>query len=347
MRAAQFDSFGGPIGVHTVPDPACPRDGAVIAVHANGICRSDWHAWQGHDSSVRLPHVPGHELAGVIVETGPDCRRWCTGDRVTVPFVMACGLCPSCRAGQQQVCHDQRQPGFTQWGAFAEYVAIPDADDNLVGLPDDLTFPAAAALGCRFTTAYRALIDQGRLHAGEWLAVHGCGGVGLSALMIAAAAGAHTIAVDIAEAPLATARALGADVTINAAEVADIPEAVHEATGGGAHVALDALGHTATCRNAILSLRTHGRHVQVGLTAGDHADPRVPMDTVIARELELRGSHGMAGHRFPALFGMIATGRLAPERLIARHLTLSEGAAYLMTMDQGGQPGTAVITRFD
>jgi len=346
MRAAQFDTFGGPIDVRSVADPAPPRDGAVVQVHANGICRSDWHAWQGHDPNVHLPHVPGHELAGVVVETGPACMGWRAGDRVTVPFVMACGGCLNCWAGQQQICDDQRQPGFTQWGAFAEYVAVPNAASNLVRVPEGLNFPAAASLGCRFTTAYRALIEQGRLQAGEWVAVHGCGGVGLSAVMIAVAAGAHVIAVDISEAALARARSLGAGAAVNAATTADVPAAVREVSHGGAHLGLDALGHSVTCRNSILGLRAHGRHVQVGLLAGEHAAPSLPMGDVIARELELRGSHGMAGHRFPPLFRMIQAGRLDPAALIGRHVTLAEGADRLMAMDDTPEPGIAVITSF-
>ncbi|SDG25375.1 alcohol dehydrogenase [Limimonas halophila] len=346
MRAAQFDTFAGPIGVRSVPDPEPPRDGAVVRVHANGICRSDWHAWQGHDPNVRLPHVPGHELAGEVVATGPDCPAFRAGDRVTVPFVMACGSCPSCWSGQQQICEHQRQPGFTQWGAFAEYVAVPNAASNLVRLPENLGYPAAASLGCRFTTAYRALIEQGRLQTGEWVAVHACGGVGLSAVMIAVAAGAHVVAVDVNAAALDRARALGASASVNAATAADVAEAVRDASNGGAHVSLDALGHTATCRNSIRGLRQQGRHVQVGLLTGEHAAPPLPMDEVIARELELRGSHGMAGHRFPTLFRLIETGRLDPAALISRHVSLAEGAERLMAMDRTPDAGIAVITSF-
>lgn len=346
MRAARFGTFGGPIEVCSVADPAPPQDGVVVAVHANGICRSDWHAWQGHDPNVQLPHVPGHEVAGMVVETGPACTGWHPGDRVTVPFVMACGNCPNCWAGQQQICDDQRQPGFTQWGAFAEYVAVPNAANNLVRVPDGLGLPAAASMGCRFTTAYRALIQQGQLQAGEWVAVHGCGGVGLSAVMIAVAAGAHVIAVDINDAALTRAQSLGASAVVNAATAADVPGAVREVSHGGAHLGLDALGHSVTCRNSILGLRAQGRHIQVGLLTGEHAAPSLPMGEIIARELELRGSHGMAGHRFPPLFRMIQAGRLNPAALIGRHVTLTEGAACLMAMDVRPEPGIAVITSF-
>ena len=125
---------------------------------------------------------------------GSQVTGWRPGDRVAVPFICACGSCPQCRAGQQQVCPRQLQPGFSYWGSFAEYVAIPYAEVNLVRLPESIDFPVAATLGCRFATSYRAVTSVAAVRPGEWLAVFGCGGVGLSAVMIAAAAGARVIA---------------------------------------------------------------------------------------------------------------------------------------------------------
>ena len=157
MRGVLIEAFGQLPRVTELPDPSCPDDGVVVRVEATGVCRSDWHAWQGHDGDVTLPHVPGHELAGTVVATGPGVRRWSAGDRVTVPFVCACGRCGACDAGEQQVCEHQTQPGFTHWGSFAELVALRHADVNLVALPEGMSPVVAASLGCRFATAYRAL----------------------------------------------------------------------------------------------------------------------------------------------------------------------------------------------
>ncbi len=178
MRALYYEAFGGPVTVETVPDPVPTPDGVVIQVQASGLCRSDWHGWMGHDADIRLPHVPGHELAGVIEAVGAGVRQWRPGDRVTLPFVCGCGSCPQCASGNHQVCDRQFQPGFTHWGSFAEYVAIQYADLNLVRLPECVDFVTAASLGCRFATSFRAVVDQGRISSGQWLAVHGCGGVG-------------------------------------------------------------------------------------------------------------------------------------------------------------------------
>jgi alcohol dehydrogenase len=345
MRAMYYEQFGAAPEIRTLPDPTPSNPGVVISVKATGLCRSDWHGWMGHDPDIKLPHVPGHELAGTIAAVGRDVRRFKVGDRVTVPFVSGCGHCMECRSGNQQVCEEQFQPGFTHWGSFAEYVAIDYADQNLVHLPEEISYETAASLGCRFATSFRAVVDQGRLQGGEWLAVHGCGGVGLSAIMIGAALGANVVAIDIAEDKLALAKALGASVTIDSRSVADVSEAVREVTGGGAHVSVDALGHPQTCCNSILNLRRRGRHVQVGLMLADHATPAIPMARVIAHELEIYGSHGMQSWRYDAMLRMILSGKLSPDRLIGRRITLSEAAPALATMDSFRENGISIIDR--
>ncbi|MCO5730344.1 zinc-dependent alcohol dehydrogenase family protein [Rhizobium sp. SSA_523] len=347
MRALYFERFGEAPKVATLQDPTPSDDGVVIKVEATGLCRSDWHGWMGHDPDIALPHVPGHEFAGVITAVGRDVRRFRSGDRVTVPFVSGCGRCQECRSGNQQVCEAQFQPGFTHWGSFAEYVAIDHADGNLVRLPESMSYATAASLGCRFATSFRAVVDQGRLKGGEWLALHGCGGVGLSAIMIGRALGARIIAIDIAEDKLALARTLGAEAAINSREVVDVAEAVREVTGGGAHVSVDALGHPQTCCNSISNLRRRGRHVQVGLMLADHAMPQIPMARVIAHELEIYGSHGMQAWRYDAMLAMIEAGTLSPDRLIGRHISLSEAAEALPAMDSFRDSGISIIDRFE
>ncbi len=346
MKAVLFERFAQAPQIATLPDPSPAAHGVVIKVEATGVCRSDWHGWMGHDPDIELPHVPGHELAGTVEAVGKDVQRWKVGDRVTVPFVGGCGSCPECHAGQQQVCHNQFQPGFTHWGSFAEFVAIHQADLNLVALPETMDFVTAASLGCRFATSFRAVVDQGRVSAGQWVCVHGCGGVGLSAIMIASALGANVVAVDIAEDKLALARELGATATVNAGMVADVAEAVFDITNGGAHLSLDALGHPETCFNSIQNLRRRGRHVQIGLMLAEHRTPQIPMARVIAHELEILGSHGMQAHRYDAMLAMIQAGKLAPERLVGQQISLEESIEALMAMDRFQSVGATVINRF-
>lgn len=346
MKAVLFEQFCEPPRLQNVPDPTPGPEGVVVKVEATGLCRSDWHGWMGHDPDIVLPHVPGHELAGTITAVGNLVRNWKIGDRVTVPFVAGCGRCGECHAGHHQVCENQFQPGFTAWGSFAEYVALDFADTNLVRLPEGLDFATAASLGCRFATSFRAVVDQARVQPGEWVAVHGCGGVGLSAVMIAAAMGANVIAIDMTDDKLSFARSIGAVVTINGKETGDVVGAVREITKGGAHVSVDALGHPSTCFNSIANLRRRGRHVQIGLMLADEATPQIPMAQVIGHELEIYGSHGMQAYRYDVLMNMLKTGKLAPQKLIGRHIGLDEAPAALMEMNKFGGIGITVVTRF-
>ena len=273
-------------------------------------------------------------LAGVIEAVGAEVRHRRPGERVTVPFVCGCGSCPPCLAGDHQVCDRQTQPGFTHWGSFAELVALDFADVNLVPLPEAVSDAAAAGLGCRFATAYRAVLQVGRVRAGEWVAVHGCGGVGLSAVMIAAAAGARVVALDVAEAALELARGAGAELAVPAGTD------VRELTGGGAHVSVDAIGHEDVVAASIAALGKRGRHVQVGLLP---EPPRVPMGLVIAGELQLLGSHGMAAHAYPQMLALVAAGRLRPGDLVTREIGLEDAPAALAAMSDGSPAGVTVI----
>jgi D-arabinose 1-dehydrogenase-like Zn-dependent alcohol dehydrogenase len=336
MKAVVYSGYGVMPEVAEVAEPACPADGAVIAVGATGVCRSDWHAWRGHDP-VALPHIGGHEFAGVVAAAGPEVTRWRAGDRVTVPFVCGCGRCEFCLAGEAQVCPRQTQPGFTGPGSFAELVAVHAADTNLVALPASVDFVTAACLGCRFATAFRALTAHGRLRSGDWLAVHGCGGLGLSAVLIGAALGARVVAVDVVPAALDRARELGAEVVVEASEALDPAAAdpvavIDKVTAGGAHVSIDALGSPGTAASSVRSLRRRGRHVQAGLLLSGPTP--LPMDLVIARELEIYGSHGMAARDYPPMMAMVADGTLRPGLLIGAVIGLEGVGQALAAMDE-------------
>jgi alcohol dehydrogenase len=343
MRAVVFERYGEPAEVRDVADPEPSEHGVVVRVEATGLCRSDWHGWQGHDPDIALPHVPGHELAGIVEAVGDRVARWRPGDRVTVPFICACGTCPSCAAGDHQVCERQTQPGFSHWGSFAQYVALDHADVNLVAIPDELSFATAASLGCRFATAYRAVVRQGRVAAGEWVAVHGCGGVGLSAVMIAVASGARVVAVDVSARALDLARKFGAARCLDASAVPDTAAAVRDLTGGGAHLSLDALGSPATCAASVNGLRRRGRHVQVGLLPSPTGTTPVPMARAIALELELLGSHGMAAHGYPPMLELVRGGVLRPDLLVTSTIPLDAAPPALAAMGTAPPAGATVI----
>lgn len=346
MRAAIYEQFQQPLTIQNVPDPTVSADGVVIAVKACGICRSDWHGWRGNDPDIRLPHVPGHELAGVVEAVGPGVRNFRAGDRVTLPFVCGCGTCGECQSGNQQVCDRQFQPGFTGWGAFAKYVAMDYADTNLVRLPDEIDFVTASSLGCRFITSFRAVKEQGKVEPGQWVAVWGCGGVGLSAIMIAKGLGAQVVAIDIADEKLEFARSNGADLAVNSKEVVDAVEMLRDITGGGAHVSIDALGHPQIAVDSISCLRKRGKHIQVGIMETGQHKTAIPMDLVIGRELEILGSHGMQAHKYPEMLEMIRDGRLEPEKLIGKKVSLEGSLDELVNMNSFSGTGVTVINSF-
>ncbi|MBN3583581.1 zinc-dependent alcohol dehydrogenase family protein [Algoriphagus aestuarii] len=346
MKALLYESFQSAPKITQVPDPNPNPGGVVIEVKATGLCRSDWHGWMGHDEDIKLPHVPGHEFAGVIASVGKGVKNWKVGDRVSVPFICACGSCPECASGNHQVCDDQFQPGFTHWGSFAEFVSIDRADINVVSLPEQVSFDTAASLGCRFATSFRAVVAQGELTGGQWMAVYGCGGVGLSAILIGCALGANVIAIDIDDEKLKLAKSIGAIAGINSARETNTIEKIHQLSKGGVHVSIDALGSIETCFNSISSLRKRGKHIQVGLMLGEMKNPKVPMNLILSKELEILGSHGMQAYKYPEMMNMIIQGKMNPEKLIGQFINLENAVTELMEMDKFRGKGLTIINSF-
>jgi len=346
MKATVYETFGGPIEVVTVPDPSPPPGGVVLEMEANGVCRSDWHAWMGHDATIQLPHVPGHEMAGMIAAIADDVEGFSIGDRVTVPFVLGCGYCNECDSGNQQICDNQYQPGFTGWGAMAQYVALPYASGNLVRLPPEMSAEAAAGLGCRFSTAYRAVADTGAVKNGSTLVVWGCGGVGLSCVAIGAALGAVVVAVDINEGALDLARSLGAAFTVLSTPESGDVAAVLDHLQGGADVSIDALGSEQTAVASWRCLRKRGRHIQVGLMIGEASNGRLPMDLLHSNEISIHGVHGMQAWQYQPMFDLIASGRVSPGAVITEEVDLYRGAEYLASMGSFSGTGITIVNDF-
>jgi alcohol dehydrogenase len=338
MRAVYFEEFNGPIEIRDIEVPYPAPKSVLIKVEATGLCRSDWHGYVGHDSDISLPHVPGHELAGTVAQIGNQVRNFKVGDRVTVPFVNGCGTCEWCLSGNAQVCPTQTQPGFTQYGSFAEYVEIKNADFNLIQLPDAISFEVAAALGCRFATAFRGLTAKTNIGAEDLVAVFGCGGVGLSAVMIAKAFGAKVVAIDLNETALRNAKEIGADFAFHFSNATEEIQSM-----GGAHLSVDALGSQQTAEASVKSLRRLGKHIQLGLLLTEDGLTPMAMARVIGWELELIGSHGMAAIDYPEMLKMITDGKLNPELFIKRTISLEDAPQALKELNNSIQDGITVI----
>jgi D-arabinose 1-dehydrogenase-like Zn-dependent alcohol dehydrogenase len=350
MRAAVMEAIRQPLVVRDVPDPTPPENGVVVRVEANGICRSDWHIWTGDWTwlgvGVALPHVLGHEFCGVVEEVGPDVTRWHRGDRVLVPFSMGEGTCEWCRSGHHNVCDTLLTPGVVSWGGYGRRAPVAFADVNLVPLPESVGFVEAASMGCRYMTSFHGLVDQARIAAGEWVAIHGCGGIGLSAVQIASALGANVVAVDVADDKLAFAKELGAVATVNAKDQ-DPAGPIFEITRGGAHVSVDALGIATTCRNSVNCLRKRGRHLQIGLTSSaEQGEVALPIDLIVLKEATIVGTLGMPAPRFGAMLQMVETGKLRPGKLVQRTIPLDEAGDVLASMDRFATVGVTVIDRY-
>lgn len=347
MKAAVLEEFQKPLIVREVSDPELTSTGVIIRVEANGVCRSDWHAWMGDwdwlGTKLSLPHVLGHEFSGVVEEVGKEVKSFKVGDRVIVPFSQGDGICSECREGHQNICSHSVMPGFSYWGGFGRYVHIPNAEVNLIALPDAVQFTEASALGCRFMTAFHGLIDQVQVRSGEWVAIHGCGGVGLSAIQIASAMGANVIAVDITEDKLEMAKKLGAVAGINAS-IERVPSAIKHLTHGGADVSVDALGIAQTCQASVKSLRRRGRHLQIGMTTrAEQGMIPLPIDLIVNMELQVIGSLGMPPSRYRHLLQMVAQGTLRPRELITQTIRLEEVSDTLAAMSHYETIGVTVI----
>ena len=344
MRAASYSTFNGAIEIKQVNDPVVTETDAIIELMASGICRSDWHGWKGHDPDIQLPHVPGHEFSGIVKEVGRKVTLFQPGDRVTAPFCCGCSTCPQCMKGNQHICDNYFQPGFTDWGSFAQYVRIKNADFNLVRLPSSIDFVSAASLGCRFITAFHGLVNQGKVDNSMYVAIHGCGGVGLSAIMIAAVYGANVIAVDINKENLQKAKSFGADYTINATKE-EVVDKVREITNGGANLSMDALGSHETSTNSINCLAKKGKHIQVGIL-GSENNIIVSTADLIAKEIEIIGSHGMPLADYTIIFDLIASKKIDLSLLIDRTVKLEHVHQEMLNMDAYSNAGMVIIDQF-
>jgi propanol-preferring alcohol dehydrogenase len=355
MRAVQVQHLRKPMEVRDIAIPDIGDDDVLVRVTACGICRTDWHVWNGDWTwaglNLPIPITLGHEIGGIVERVGSSISHLKPGMRVCVPFNLADGTCEYCRKGMQNLCENAAW-GFTTPGSggFAQYARVPNANLNCVALPENVTEKDGAALGCRYMTSYRAVRSRARVQAGETVVVVGAGGVGTSAIQIAAAMGALVVAIDTKDSALQSVRKLGASHVINSADLStqDVRDRVKELVGSkGADVAIDAMGGTNSTLNALHSLAKGGRLCVAGLTTqDDHGEISIPVDQLVFNEWSLVGTLGNPHSDYPELLRLVDSGKLQPGKLITEEVALNDVQSVFDRIPSFETEGFVVVTDF-
>lgn len=359
MRAAVLVEFGK-VEVRDLPVPEVGPGEVLVRVEACGVCRSDWHLWRGDPSLVmymewsggKLPIVMGHEVVGHVAQVGDGVTAVEEGDRVVVPASSTgdgrrCGLCMD---GRSNVCEHLWIPGFGTDGGYAEYIRVPAGSvPDLTAVPGSLAGRAAwlAISGCGMGTAFNAVVDKARVQPGERVVVTGTGGVGLSAVAVAAKVGAQVVGVDRNPAALERAAKLGAVATVQVEpDDPQLTAKITEAAGGPVDVAIDTTGNPGVGVGALLALRPGGRLVLSGLMVKGAETMALPADAVVAREIQVTGALMLAAQRYPTLFGLLARGDIDLEPVIYREIGVGDVQDAFEEMSEFRNAGRFVVTDF-
>jgi len=337
---------------------APPGPGEVrVRLHAAGVCHSDLNAIDG-TAETRCPAVLGHEGAGVVEEAGPGVGLL-PGTPVVLSWLPACGHCEECLRDLPHLCRstwEAMAPGglldgtsrlsrdgdaiyhYCFLSTFAEHAVVPAR--CCIPIPDDVPFAIAALVGCAITTGTGSVWRTAGVRPGDRVAVVGCGGVGLSAVLGAVVAGADPIiAVDVAEEKLEAALRLGAtDAIAWTGGPEETAELVREASGGGVDYAIEATGRTDAARAAFLATRPRGAAVLIGIPAAD-AELSLPALSIPRMERRVLGSvYGSARPErdFPALLALYRRGRLPLDRLVGDRLPLDAVGDAFARLGDGG-----------
>jgi alcohol dehydrogenase len=364
IRAVVLEATGGPLTPSEIElAPPGPEE-VLVRLHASGVCHSDWNAVDGTAEN-RCPCVLGHEGAGVVEGVGAGVTRVAVGDHVALSWAPWCGDCPECRRDLPQLCSTMwpamgtgglmdgtprlsrdGQPVFhySFLSTFAEACVVPER--SCVKIDDDVPFDVAALVGCAVTTGVGAVWRTAGVQRGDRVAVIGCGGVGLSALMAAVASGAEpVIAVDAAPGKLEVAGGFGAtDSVLWRGSAADTAEAVREASRGGVDYAIEATGRPEAMEAAFLSTRARGAAVLIGIPRPD-AVLSLPAATIPRMERRVLGSiYGSSKPErdFPDTLDRYRRGDLPLDRLVSHRLPL-EGAAEAFELMQSGDALRVVL----
>ncbi len=339
MRAMAVTDYHAPLELINLPVPQAKPGFVLIRILTCGVCYSDYKTARGrmaYSPTLKLPHVPGHEICGEVVEAAPETGLR-VGARVIVYNYWSCGRCAYCRMGLENLCENlQGWVGFTTPGGFEEFLAVPA--DRLLRLPEGISPEQAAPTSCALGTSYRAVVTRGQVRPGQTVVVQGVGGVGLNSLQVARAAGARVLAVDIDQRHLDAAARLGAE---KGALVGEEARAMVRAftSGLGADVVIDTVGHEESLHEAAMMSRRGGRVVGVGYVVGGFA--RVQTDVFVLREIEFVGSRYVLRHELERAISLLASGQVQP--VIDDVLPLESANEAFARLEQGKVIGRTVL----
>jgi alcohol dehydrogenase len=361
MRAALLKEFNKPLSIEEVPTPKVGAGEVLLEVKACGICRSDWHLWRGDPSLVaymewsggRLPIIPGHEVAGRVVEVGEGVTNVAPGDVVVAPASSSGDgrTCRFCKEGNSNICEHLWIPGFGTHGCYAQYMKVPAGSvADLVKVPHTVQPEYAAITGCGFGTAWNALVVKGGVKPGETLLVTGVGGMGQSAVMIALASGAKVIAVDVNPAAAERAKKIGATAAYShSGDPRELAKLVSEEivkTYGMVDAVFDTTGNPDVLSAVLPAVRPQGRVLLAGLMVKGKETWPLASDLVVARELTIQGVLMLASQKYEGIFKLLSEGRINLEHVIYRRISLDEVNDAYHALSEYRSPGRFVITKF-
>jgi propanol-preferring alcohol dehydrogenase len=321
MRAAVFYGPNMPLRIEDVPEPTLGAGELLVKVAACGLCHTDLHYIDHGVPTVKPPPmILGHEATGTVVLTGPAVSSIKEGDRVLLPAILTCGQCAACRYGRENICQRMLMFGNDVDGAYAEYVKAPAKDIFI--LPSEIPLVEGCIIADAVTTPYHAVKNRAEVRPGDSVIVFGCGGVGLNVVQFANLAGGVVIAVDLVGERLEWARRLGASVTLNPRQVqGGVARRIRQLTGGGADIAIEAIGNPGTIQEAFSALHPGGRLVVVG-----YSDHEVALNAgrIMYREMEIRGSLGCRPVDYPRVIELARTGRIQVNPLVTARFPLAD-----------------------
>jgi propanol-preferring alcohol dehydrogenase len=317
MKAAIFYGPNQPLKVEQVEAPKAAAGEILVKVAACGVCHTDLHYIDhGVPTFKKPPMILGHEASGIVEALGESVANFAVGDRVLIPAVFTCGNCAYCRTGRENICLNMKMLGNSLDGAYAEYVVAPARD--CLHLPKEIPLEEGCIIADAISTPYHAVKNRAKVRPGDVVAIYGCGGVGMNVVQVAAAAGAVVVAVDVDDEKLRMAAEIGAWKTVNA-KALDPAKEIRKLTGGGADIAIEAIGNPMTIEQAFGSLKSGGRLCVVGYS---DQDVKFNAGRIMFREMEIVGSLGCRPVDYARLVDMAKGGKVKVAEMVTSRFPL-------------------------